>query len=411
MEFGLIGERLGHSYSADIHAMIGHYDYALTEVSRTDMDAFMKCHGFRGINVTIPYKQTVIPYLDFIDDAAREIGAVNTIVNRDGRLYGYNTDYLGLLRLIKGQGIVLEGRKVLILGTGGTSRTARAVARSLGAAQILVVSRRPGEGTVTYEEAMKVHSDARVIINTTPCGMFPDVDGMAIDLGPFGDLEAVVDVVYNPLRTRLVQSAHKRGLKACGGLYMLVQQAVAASELFFDNQVEDSRAQAIYRRILSDKQNIVLVGMPGSGKTTVGRILSQRLSRPFVDTDLLIGQRTGRHPSQIISEDGEDAFRDIESTVISEVCKGSGAVVSTGGGAILRGENVAHMRANGMVFFIDRSIEDIEVSEDRPLSSTREKLLDLYNRRYGIYCASCDVHILNNGEAEGAVRTIMEALS
>ena len=410
MQYGLIGEKLGHSYSVDIHNLIGGYDYRLTEIPRNGLDRLMKDRAFCGLNVTIPYKRAVIPYLDWIDPNAKAIGAVNTIVNRDGRLYGYNTDFIGLGRMIRRNGIALEGKKVLVLGTGGTSHTARAVAKDLGASMIVVVGRHPKGDEVSYDEAACIHSDANVIINATPCGMSPNTNESPIDLSAFKSLEAVVDVVYNPLRTRLVQSAQSMGITACGGLFMLVQQAIAASELFFDKAIDPEKAEAIYKTILAEKRNIVLVGMPGCGKSTVGRILSQKLGMAFVDTDQIITERTGRHPSSIITEDGEAFFRDIESEVLRNICSHGGRIVSTGGGATLRQYNVACMKENGVVFFIDRRLEDIKPTDDRPLTSSQEKLLSVYKERYPIYCKAADVHLEGKASAEGFADLVMEAL-
>ena len=310
MEYGLIGAKLGHSFSKEIHAQIGKYDYELKEIVSTDLPAFLKQKDFKGINVTIPYKQTVIPYLSSIDDAAKEIGAVNTIVNKNGQLFGYNTDFIGLKRLILSQGFDFTGKKVLILGTGGTSKTANAVAKALGAKNILTVSRNPGStnkkdddvatpsqpSTISYEQAGTSHTDCSFIINTTPCGMFPNTNDSPIDLTPFKKLEGVIDVIYNPIRTKLVLQAQELGIKACGGLYMLVQQAIAASEYFFDTSYPAEITDKIYKNILKQKQNIVLVGMPGCGKSTIGKKLAEALNRTLYDTDELITEKQKMTP-------------------------------------------------------------------------------------------------------------------
>ena len=240
MEYGLIGEKLGHSYSKDIHNWIGNYEYEIKEIAKENLNSFMTEKNFKAINVTIPYKQDVIPFLDSIDEHAKKIGAVNTIVNKNGKLFGYNTDFIGLRTLIVNAGANLEGKKVLILGTGGTSKTATEVAASLNAGQVLIVSRREGENCITYDDAVKNHNDAQIIINTTPCGMFPKANDMPIDLQPFEKLEAVFDAIYNPLRSNLVLAAEKKGLIAKGGLFMLVQQAIAAAEFFFESKIENT---------------------------------------------------------------------------------------------------------------------------------------------------------------------------
>jgi len=410
MEYGLIGEKLGHSFSKEIHNQIGNYDYILKEIPKGELTAFMEAKDFKGINVTIPYKQDVIPFLDYIDDAAKEIGAVNTVVNKDGKLYGYNTDFIGLKRLILSQKIDLAGKKVLILGTGGTSRTARTVAKSLGAAEVIIVSRSAGEGVVTYEEAAKNHTDAKAIINTTPCGMYPKIDGTPIDLTAYKDLEGVIDVIYNPLRSQLVVEAQKAGLKTQGGLYMLVQQAIAAAEFFFEKPVDLEKAEAIYKNMLGKKQNVVLVGMPGCGKTTVGKKVAATLGRDFIDTDDVITEKEGMTPAQIIEEKGEPAFREIEAAVCAELAAKNNVVISTGGGAILRDENVRHLKNNGVIFFIDRPLEEIRPTGDRPLSNSVDKLKAVFEKRYTIYKACADVHIKSDNNIGHTLSIIIDQI-
>ena len=408
MEYGLIGEKLGHSFSKEIHNQIGSYDYILKEIPKTELTAFMQAKDFKGINVTIPYKQDVIPFLDYIDDAAKEIGAVNTIVNKDGKLYGYNTDFIGLKRLILKTGLELSGKKVLILGTGGTSKTATAAAKALGAKEILIVSRKESENTITYEQAAAVHKDVQIILNTTPCGMYPNINACPISVESFAGLEGVVDVIYNPLRTELIVAAQKKGLKAQGGLYMLVQQAIAAAEYFFDKPVEDEKAEAIFKNMLSAKQNIVLVGMPGCGKSTVGKKLAKQLNRELFDTDEEITKREGKTPSEIITEKGEPAFRDIEASVCADLATKNNVIISTGGGAILRNENVVNLKHNGVVFFIDRELEKIRPTGDRPLSNSEDKLKAVYQYRYPIYKACADFYIKSDENVMHTVELVEE---
>lgn len=410
MEYGLIGEKLGHSYSKELHNQIGDYDYILREIPRDEVPAFMTAKDFKGINVTIPYKETVIPFLDYIDDSAKEIGAVNTVVNKNGVLYGYNTDFIGLRNLVLSTGLDLKGKKVLILGTGGTSKTSRAVAKSLEAAQIVVVSRRGGDDCVTYEQAMALHRDASVILNATPCGMFPNLDACPIAIDQFPSLEGVVDVIYNPLRSQLVLEAQKKGLKAQGGLLMLVQQAIAAAQFFFDKPIDADVSDRIYKRLLGQKLNIVLAGMPGCGKTTVGKRLAQDLGMEFVDTDEQIVRMTGRNPSEIITQDGEKAFRDIESQVCSDLAGKTNCVIATGGGAILRDENVRHLKNNGQIFFIDRELSMIVPTGDRPLTNSLDKLKATYEKRYPIYMAIADHHIVSDNDVEHTIQRIEGAV-
>ncbi len=393
MDYGCIGEKLSHSFSKDIHAALADYTYELKELAPDEVGAFMTARDFRAINVTIPYKQTVIPYLDEIDPTAAAIGAVNTVVNRDGRLFGYNTDFSGMERLCRRIGITLAGKKVLILGSGGTSKTALALATAHGAREVYRVSRRAQDGCITYDEALAAHTDAAVIINTTPCGMFPQSDAQPIDLAAFPHLDGVVDAIYNPLRSRLVQQAAARGIKAGGGLYMLVAQAAVAVEHFTDNAVSDKTIDDVYRCIRDKKRNCVLVGMPSCGKSTLGKLLAERLGMDFVDTDDLIRERTGKTIPAIFDEVGEAGFRDIEAAVIRDIETVHHTVIATGGGAILREDNVAALRANGKILFLDRPLDALMTTADRPLSGTADKLRRRYEERYDIYCRVADERI------------------
>lgn len=391
MKYGCIGEHLGHSFSKEIHNALAPYEYEICEVERASLDSFMEKHDFSAINVTIPYKEMVIPHLYFVSDTAKAIGAVNTVVNRDGKLYGYNTDHYGMSALIRKMGLDIKGKKVAVLGTGGTSKTARTVAKDMGASTVITVSRSGKDGAATYDELYSKHSDTEIIINTTPCGMFPSPHEMPIDLDRLPFVKGIVDAVYNPLRTLLVSEAQKRGIKAEGGLYMLVAQAVRASEIFLDTKYSDEDTERVYKKVLSDKENIVLCGMPGSGKSTVGAIISEKLGRPFFDTDDLIIEQTGKQISDIFAENGEQAFRDIEEEIIKEkVLSTSGAVISTGGGAILRENNVRALKQNGKLFFLDRPLSDLIPTDDRPLASTVDAIKKRYEERYELYKSVSD---------------------
>ncbi|MBQ8896532.1 MAG: shikimate dehydrogenase [Clostridia bacterium] len=393
MKYGLIAEKVGHSFSAEIHDKLFGYPYELKAIANDELEAFMLARDFCAVNVTIPYKQAVIPYLDYVDQTALEIGAVNTIVNRENKLFGYNTDILGLTAMIQREGIEIKNKKVLVLGSGGTSKTAFHTCKKLGCLAVYRVSRNGNDGCITYEEAINNHSDADVIINTTPVGMFPNIAKSAIDINSFPNLSGVVDAVYNPLRSKLVCDALKRGIKAVGGLYMLVAQAAFAAEKFVGKSVQSSRIDEIYREMLLKKQNIVLVGMPASGKTSTGKLIAQSMNFEFVDTDNEIYKATGKYPHEIIVTDGEGRFRDIESAVIKEISKRQGCVISTGGGAILRKENTEYLRENGRIYFLDRALKDIGTTVNRPLSSNRADLEKRYNERYPLYleCADCRI--------------------
>ena len=410
MKYGLIGEKLGHSFSKEIHASLGDYEYELREIAREDLDSFMKSRDFLGINVTIPYKEAVIPYLDWIHESAREIGAVNAIINHESKLYGYNTDYSGMRALFDHAGIDAEGKKAIILGTGGTSKTAQVVLRSLGASEIIKVSRSGKGGAVTYEELYERHSDAEIIVNTTPVGMYPDVFGCPVDLTKFDKLSGVIDAVYNPINTTLVQRAKEIGAPAESGLYMLVAQAAVASEFFLDENGNSHPyfIDKAYEEIKDRKENIVLIGMPASGKSTVGKILAEKLSRRFVDTDALIVEQIGMSIKEYFDLYGEEKFRDVESQIIASLAGENSLVIATGGGAILRKENVSALKYNGKLYFIDRPLEKLIPTESRPLSSDRASIEARYKERYPIYCGCCDKKINADCEADVVAERILE---
>ena len=393
MQYGCIGEKLSHSFSKEIHNALTDYNYELRELAPYEVDAFLRAKDFKAINVTIPYKQTVIPYLDYISPKAHSIGAVNTIVHRDGKLYGYNTDFYGMSLLLEKNDICLTGKKVLILGSGGTSKTALAVAEDCSASCVLRLSRSKREGCITYEEALRDHTDAKVIINTTPCGMYPHAGEYPIDIAAFEELTAVADVIYNPLCSALVLAARERGLKAVGGLYMLVMQAVKAVEFFLGECPDPTNAEAVYRQLLRDKQNIVLIGMPACGKSSVSAALARLLNRQAVDTDELIIQKTGKSIPEIFAERGEAGFRDIESEVIAELSGRQGLIIATGGGAVLRQENVGALRQNGVLIFLDRPLSELLPTQDRPLSADKEAMERRFYERYEKYTAAADICI------------------
>ena len=405
MEYGCIGEKLPHSFSKEIHEKIGAYSYELKELSPLELGAFMDEKSFKAINVTIPFKRAVIPYLRGTDPLAQAVGAVNTVVNRNNDLYDYNTDFYGMKALLAREGMDLRGKKVLILGTGGTSRTAQAVAKDLGAAETVVVSRKAQDHTVTYEDAVQYHDDAQAIINTTPVGMYPNIHAAPISLDPFCRLECVVDAVYNPLQTRLVQAALHKGIKAQTGLYMLVAQAVRAYEIFMDTHA-GSITEKIYKEILASKQNIVLTGMPGCGKTTAGKLLAQKLNRQFYDTDDLIRENDGREIAEIFREEGEPYFRTLETDAIRSLADKSGCVIATGGGAVLKPENTDLLKMNGRIYFIDRSPELLIPTADRPLALNAEAVFARYRERYEIYKNTADETVEGNGTPESVAADI-----
>lgn len=412
MQYGLIGEKLGHSFSVDIHARLGDYDYQLCPLAPEELDGFMRAREFEGINVTIPYKQAVIPYLDEVDGSAAAIGAVNTIVKRGGRLIGYNTDFYGMSRLIERIGIDINGANVAILGTGGTSKTAFAVAGHMGAARVVKVSRTPsGAEEISYGQLYAEAAGVNVIINTTPVGMYPKNEGCPLELDSFTALRGLVDAVYNPLHTNLVLAARERGIPAEGGLYMLVAQGTKAAAYFFDDEGMTERTDAVYSALYGLKRNVVLIGMPGSGKTTVGGRLASLMGRQIADSDDGVVAAVGMTIPDYFESHGESAFRDRESEVIASLAQQGGMVIATGGGAVLRECNLRALRRNGIIVFIDRSVQNILPTADRPLSRDREALQRRYEERYPIYCAAADVKVDGNGSVDEVADTIIKAIT
>lgn len=410
MEYGCIGKKLGHSFSAVIHAKLGDYDYRLCELTETELVGFMTNKNFKGINVTIPYKETVIPFLDRIDESAKKIGAVNTVVNSNGVLTGYNTDFYGMSELLKRGGITLADKNVFILGTGGTSKTARAVAKSLGAAEINVVSRNPHNGEISYDEMYRRSAEVEVIINTTPVGMFPKSDASPVNPEEFPNLSGAADAVYNPLTTEFISRARACGANAVNGLYMLVAQAAKAAELFFNDKTMTDKTNSVFSEIFKEKLNIVLVGMPGSGKTTIGKIVAEALGREFYDTDVEFVKENGEI-ADYFKSNGEKAFRDKESDIVSDLGAKNGLVIATGGGAILRPENVKHLKENGLVIFLDRDVEKIVPTSDRPLGSDRNAIQKRYDERYPVYCSVADIKVDSNRDVNTVAQDVTEAFT
>ena len=408
MRYGLLGEKLGHSFSKEIHNMLGDYSYDLIEVAKEDFDSFVASGDFDGVNVTIPYKEAIIPSLKYIDDAAKAIGAVNTVVRKSDALYGYNTDFYGMVKLINHAKVGIKGRKIAILGTGGTAKTARAVAEHLGAKEILTVSRTDKPSTITYDMLYSQHNDIEVVINTTPKGMYPNADECPLDLDKFSQLFGVIDAIYNPLRSTLVVEAKKRGMRAEGGLYMLVAQAVRASEIFTGKKHDEKIIDKIYRKLIRSKENIVLIGMPASGKSTVGRILEKRLSKKLFDTDKLIEHKAKCSIPEMFRTQGEDYFRDFESNVIKEISAKNGIIIATGGGSILRGVNVDNFKKNGRLYFIDRPLTKLIPTSNRPLASNAHDIEKRFNERYSIYSKVADVRIDSNTSAPISADKIIE---
>lgn len=395
IEYGLCGKSLKHSYSEIIHNLLGNKNYKLINLSREEFINFMNSKAFKAVNVTIPYKTDALEMCDIVSDEAKKIGSVNTVVNKNGLLYGYNTDYFGFKYMLSKSGIDVSGKKVLILGTGGTSLTARNVVSDLGAKETVIVSR---SGEINYENIYN-QTDAQVIINTTPVGMYPENGKSLINLSCFPSLCAVADVIYNPLKTKLISDAQALGIAAVGGLSMLVAQAVAAHELFFDIKLENitTTIEDVLSKCFSKVCNIVLIGMPGSGKTTIGKLLAQKTGLPFYDSDAFLEDKYQRKIPEIIQNDGEAQFRAMETEVLEELTKISGCVIATGGGAVLAPYNRYLLKQNGICVYINRDINKLATS-GRPLSSGgKEKLQQLFNVRNPIYTDLAD-YLANTNE-------------
>ncbi|MEE3362704.1 MAG: shikimate kinase [Anaerovoracaceae bacterium] len=411
--YGLVGEKLAHSYSGIIHEKFG-YDYGLFEIPKQDFASFIRARDFDGLNVTIPYKRDVIPLLDRLEPAAEKIGAVNTLYFDGDKLVGANTDYTGFLYMADRAGVSFGGKNVLLLGTGGASLMVQQALTDSGAGSITVASRRdsaavkPGAKCVTYRELgsdSELSGSIDIIVNATPVGTYPDCPASAVDLSDFPHCESVLDLIYNPFRTGLLLQAERRGLKYSNGLPMLVAQAAAASELWTGEE-RMSSVPAITAELAGSVKNIVIAGMPGSGKSSVGRAAAEMLGRSFIDTDDEIEKRTGRSPAMIITEDGEPAFRRIESEVLRECCRERGLVIATGGGAVTVPENIDYMRQNGDVVYLARDVSRL-ASKGRPLSGGIEKRKELLKKRLPMYREASDLTVENNGSIESAAAEII----
>lgn len=411
MRYGLIGEKLGHSFSKIIHEKLADYTYDLIPLSLEELDVFMRKKEFSAINVTIPYKETVIPYLDEVDPKAAKMGAVNTVVQRQGKLFGYNTDYFGFQYMLEHNHIQIAGKKVLVLGRGGASKAVIAVLEDMGAAEIHTIYYKIAENTISYETCYALHTDAQVIVNTTPVGMYPNSGCSPIDLTPFTNLEAVADVVYNPLRTRLVLDAEEKGLQAIGGLEMLVGQAKYAVEIFLDQSLPDNAIELVHNELMAERRNLVLIGMSGCGKTTLGKLAAEKLGKTFVDTDAEIIKRIGMSIADYFAAYGEDSFRQVESEVIQEISAQNNLVISTGGGVVKDPENIRWLKGNGTVIWIQRDPELLESGHGRPLVPNQEAVRKLLKERLPLYTAASEAIIENNENEEEALQKILTAFA
>ena len=404
-KFGLLGRRLGHSWSPQIHELLCGYPYGLYEVEPDDLGRFLNETNLAGMNVTIPYKKDVLPYCVSLSPAARSIGSVNTLVRaEDGSWRGDNTDYDGFLAMAAACGVDMTGKKALVFGTGGASLAVVAALRDLGAEPVIRISRTGEDNYMNLDR----HADAKILVNTTPLGMYPNTGESPVSLGDFPRCEAALDVVYNPTRTAFLLDAERRGIPHAGGLTMLVAQARRSAEQFAHCAISDRRVAEIVGILQRRMQNVVLIGMPGCGKTVVGRALAARTGRPFLDADAVLVERAGMTIPAIFELEGEEGFRRRETEILADLGKGSGAVIATGGGCVTRPENYPLLHQNGVIVWIQRALENLPTA-GRPLSR-RGSLAEMYEQRRDKYAAFAD-HTVASGEVvDDTVRRIMEVL-
>lgn len=417
MKCGLIGEKLGHSYSRAIHQKLGAYDYHLYPLEPKELRPFLTAGDFDGLNVTIPYKEKVAQFCHVVDPLAESLGAINTLYFKDGLLHGTNTDYLGFIHMVRNSRISLQGKKIAVLGSGGASKTIVAASAHLGARNILVATRSSdftasirGATLVSYNDLPK---DLEIIINTTPVGMSPHIDASPLDISLFPKCQGVLDLIYNPVRTRFLLDAESMNIPTYGGLSMLVAQATASAEYFTGNRDSNfttgiySKNNGVIQKIIaSQMENIVLIGMPGCGKSLLAKELSSQLGRPLWDTDFEILKKIGKKPSEIIVEEGEAAFRTLESQIVAQVAAKSGYIISTGGGIVTLPRNIRALRQNGYIIWVQRDIQKLS-QKNRPLSSSTEALKDLYIKRAPLYNSYADIIVDNNGSPQKTLAEIL----
>lgn len=404
MKCGLLGRKLGHSYSPQIHNLLGDYSYVLFEKEPEELENFLKNGEFSGLNVTIPYKKEVIPYLSELSPTAQKMGCVNTVLRRsDGTLYGHNTDYFGFTSLVRHAGLSVAGKKVLVLGSGGASNTAVAALKDLGASPVVIS--RSGENNYGN---LHLHRDAAAIVNATPVGMYPNTGVSPIDLVLFPHLEGVLDVIYNPARTQLLLDAEKLGIPRENGLWMLVAQAKEAAEVFTGGKISDEVIEKIYRELSHQMKNIVLIGMPGCGKSTIGTLLAEKLGRTLADADEKIISLAGKSIPDIFAQDGEPTFRDWETKALTELGKQSGLVIATGGGCVTQKRNYPLLHQNGYLVWLERDCSVLP-TDGRPLSQANG-LGKMYAVRKPLYEAFADIRVENAGTPAETVQKILDAL-
>lgn len=404
--YGLLGEHLGHSFSPFLHHALGDTAYDLYELPREDLEAFVRQENVRGLNVTIPYKETVLPFADELSPAVEAIGAANTLYKRDGKLIAENTDVLGFLYLLDAAGIDVRGKKILVFGNGGASKAVREALRRKEAGEVLVVSRRGGDAPLISYEELSNHFDADVLVNTTPVGMYPDNLSSVTDLSLYDHPGGVIDIVYNPLRTGLLLQAEALGIPHANGLRMLVAQAVRAHEFFFDTKVDDAVIEDLTRKLTKNATNLVLIGMPGSGKSSVAKLLAEQTGREVVELDADIEAAAGKPIPRIFAEDGEEGFRALESNGIARAGARNGVILSLGGGAVTKERNYLPLHQNGRIYCLKRDLSLLPM-DGRPLSKDLETLKAMEQERAPMYERFADVTIENDGTLEEAAQKIL----
>ncbi|MBQ9113047.1 MAG: shikimate kinase [Clostridia bacterium] len=403
MKCGVLGEHLGHSFSPMIHGLLADYSYRIIEKAPEEVENFVRSCEYDAYNVTIPYKKTVMPFLDVISPEAQKLGAVNTVVNKDGKRYGYNTDYFGFSHMIDLSGIDITGKKAMVFGTGGAAVTVCAVLRDRGVGELVSIS--IDDNNI---ETLSKHPDTEVIVNCTPVGMYPKNGESPVDLALFPKALGVLDIVYNPSKTALVLDAERRGIIAVSGLSMLVAQAVKGFEFFTGHPAEDGACERITKAIEAQTKNVVLIGMPGCGKSTVGKLIAAKLNRPFYDADEEFAKTYNVSAADIITEKGEEAFRLMEHEIAKTLGKMSGAVIACGGGVVTRDYNYDPLHQNSTIVFLERELSNLS-TKGRPLSQANS-LQTLYDARIGAYCRFADIRVASTEVPENTATLIIEKL-
>ena len=406
--YGLLGKKLGHSYSKIIHECFCDYQYDLIEIEFEQLDEFFKQKNFKAVNVTIPYKQDVIKYLDYVDDLVKRIGACNSIVNIDGKLFGYNSDYYGFMQLLNVNKIDINNQNVIILGNGGATKAIECVLNDLNVKNIIKVKPNLSDETITYPQCYENYCDYDIIINTSGMGMYPNINQNNLDLTRFTKIKAVVDIVYNPIRTKLIMDADELNIKTVNGTLMLVAQAVQAINHFNGQIISDKKVENLVKKLENDKLNIVLIGMPSCGKSLIGKKIANKLKLDYYDSDQLIEDKTQLTCADIIQGHGIQYFRNIETNIIKDISLVNKSLISTGGGVILNSDNIALLKGNGILVFIDRDLDKLMVTNDRLLSNTADKLKQLYDQRIDLYKKYSDFIVSNNDNIDDCVNKIIE---